>query len=60
MSKNLRSDPKNRVLGEYLSNMGRHKLLSRDEEYETARLVIEGTPQEQEEAKVTPSCSQGC
>ncbi len=52
MSKNLRNDPKSRVLSEYLSNMGRHKLLSRDEEYETARLVIEGTPKEQEEAKV--------
>jgi len=51
MSKNPRNDPKSRVLSEYLSNMGRHKLLSREEEYETARLIIEGTPKEQEEAK---------
>jgi len=32
--------------------MGRHDLLSRDEEYETARLVMEGTPQEQQAARV--------
>ena len=52
MSTKSKNDPKSRVLSEYLSNMGRHQLLSRDEEYETARLVIEGTPQEQEAAKV--------
>jgi len=51
MSKNLRNDPKSRVLSEYLSNMGRHALLSRDEEYETGRLAMEGTPAEQDKAK---------
>ena len=52
MSKTQPRDPKSRVLSEYLSNMGRHQLLSRAEEYETARLVLEGTPQEQEAAKI--------
>jgi len=52
MTKKLRSEPRSRVLSEYLSNMGRHELLSRDEEYETARLIMEGTPQEQEAARV--------
>jgi len=52
MSKKLRSESRSRVLSEYLSNMGRHDLLSRDEEYETARLVMEGTPQEQQAARV--------
>ncbi len=40
-----------RILDSYLSDMGAHPLLSRDEEYETARLCMEGTPQEQERAK---------
>ena len=40
-----------RVLTEYLKNMGEHPLLTREEEYETARLVLEGAGQEQEQAK---------
>jgi len=46
-----RSKSDGRVLNEYLKNMGTHSLLSRDEEYEVARLTREGTPQEQELAK---------
>ncbi|MBJ94899.1 MAG: RNA polymerase sigma factor RpoD [Rickettsiales bacterium] len=51
MSKRKPIETKNRVLSEYLSNMGRHQLLTRDEEYETARLIKEGTPREQELAR---------
>ena len=35
------------VLNTYLDGMGRHDLLTREEEYEVARLVMEGSPQEQ-------------
>ncbi len=39
-----------RNLDQYLGEMGTHALLSRDEEYETARLCMEGTPEEREAA----------
>lgn len=47
-----RSKSDGRVLNEYLRDMGSHALLSRDEEYEVARLTREGTKREQELAKV--------
>ena len=46
-----RPAPNARVLTAYLKNMGEHPLLTRDEEYETAKLVLEGSGQEQEAAK---------
>ena len=39
------------VLNTYLDGMGRHDLLTRDEEYEVARLVMEGSPREQAAAR---------
>jgi len=51
MANKLRPPRDARVLDSYLQDMGTHALLTRDEEYETARLVLEGTPQEQERAK---------
>ena len=51
MSRKLRSSNDGRVLNEYLRNMGRHALLSRDEEYEVARLTREGNEQERDLAK---------
>ena len=51
MSRKLRSSNDGRVLNEYLRNMGRHSLLSREEEYEVARLTREGTEEERELAK---------
>jgi RNA polymerase primary sigma factor len=41
------------VLTTYLDTMGKHDLLSRAEEYEVARLVMEGTEQEQGQARKT-------
>jgi len=43
-------DDKSQVLDQYLGEMGTHSLLSRDQEYETARLCLEGTPEEREAA----------
>jgi len=39
------------VLTTYLDQMGQHNLLTRAEEYEVARLVLEGTEKEQEQAR---------
>jgi RNA polymerase primary sigma factor len=44
-----RDDP--RILDRYLDAMGRHPLLTRDQEFEVGRLCLEGTPQEQEAAR---------
>ncbi len=41
---------KSRVLDKYLGEMGRHNVMSREEEYETARLCMEGNPREKEAA----------
>ena len=41
---------KSQVLDKYLGEMGRHKLMSRDDEYETARLCMEGEPREKAQA----------
>ena len=43
------SDP--RILDRYLDAMGRHPLLSRDEEYEVGKLCLEGTPEERVAAR---------
>ncbi|MEE2830701.1 MAG: sigma-70 family RNA polymerase sigma factor, partial [Myxococcota bacterium] len=51
MSRWKRSVPSSQVLNTYLDKMGQHELLSRSEEYEVARLVREGTPEEQEVAR---------
>jgi RNA polymerase primary sigma factor len=51
MASKLRPPRDARVLDSYLQDMGTHPLLTRDEEYETARLVLEGTPREQDAAK---------
>jgi RNA polymerase primary sigma factor len=40
-----------RVLNAYLKNMGEHDLLTREEEYETAKLFMEGDEQEREQAR---------
>ena len=46
----FKDNDKSQVLDQYLGEMGTHSLLTRDEEYETARLCMEGTPAEQEAA----------
>jgi len=51
MSRKLRPAANARVLDTYLRDMGTHNLLSRDEEYEVARLALEGTEQEKAWAK---------
>ncbi len=51
MASKLRPPRDARVLDSYLYDMGTHPLLTRDEEYETARLVLEGNPHESERAK---------
>ena len=38
-------------LNSYLDGMGKHALLTREEEYEVARLAMEGTPEERKAAK---------
>jgi RNA polymerase primary sigma factor len=50
-TKKLRPAANARVLNTYLKNMGEHDLLSRDEEYEVARLVMEGTEREKRLAR---------
>ncbi len=51
MARKLRPARDSQILDTYLKRMGQHNLLNREEEYEVARLVREGTPQEQEWAK---------
>ena len=51
MTRKLRPAPNARVLTTYLKNMGEHDLLTREEEYEVGRLCLEGTPQEQAQAR---------
>ena len=51
MARKLRPARNAQILNAYLKNMGEHDLLTRDEEYNVARLVLEGTPEEQEVAK---------
>jgi len=51
MSGKLRPKSNARVLNAYLKNMGDHALLTRAEEYEVGRLCLEGTPEEQIQAK---------
>jgi RNA polymerase primary sigma factor len=46
----FRDQNKSKVLDQYLGEMGAHALLTRDEEYETARMCLEGTEAEQEAA----------
>jgi len=41
----------NRILDHYLRVMGQHPLLSREEEYSTGKLIMEGTPEEQIRAR---------
>ena len=41
----------NRILDHYLKLMGQHPLLTRAEEYSIGKLIMEGTPQEQERAR---------
>jgi len=41
----------NRILDHYLRVMGQHPLLSREEEYSTGKLIMEGTPEEQVRAR---------
>jgi len=41
----------NRILDHYLKVMGLHPLMTREEEYETGRLIMEGTPQEKVRAR---------
>jgi RNA polymerase primary sigma factor len=51
MARSLRRGQNVEVLNSYLKDMGAHDLLSREEEYETARLVMEGSPEEQAVAR---------
>ena len=51
MAGKLHSAQSARVLDTYLKDMGAHALMNRQEEYETARLCMEGNPQEMEAAK---------
>jgi RNA polymerase primary sigma factor len=41
----------NRILDHYLKVMGQHPLLTREEEYSIGKLIMEGTPAEQERAR---------
>ena len=41
----------NRILDHYLKLMGQHPLLTRAEEYSIGKLIMEGTPEEQERAR---------
>ena len=50
MARTARNDDP-RILDRYLDAMGRHPLLSRNEEYEVGRLCLEGTPEEQVRAR---------
>jgi RNA polymerase primary sigma factor len=47
----LRPDSNARVLAQYLKAMGRHPLLTREEEYEVARVCMEGEGAEREAAR---------
>ncbi len=51
MARSLRRGQNAEVLNSYMRDMGEHDLLSREEEYETARLVMEGSPEEQAVAR---------
>ena len=50
MARTARNDDP-RLLDRYLDAMGRHPLLSRDEEYEVGRQCLEGDPEEQVRAR---------
>ena len=41
----------NRILDHYLKVMGNHRLMTREEEFETGRLILEGTPAERARAR---------
>ena len=47
----LRPDSNARVLAQYLKAMGRHPLLTRQEEYEVAKVCMEGQGREREAAR---------
>ena len=51
MSRKLRPPSDARILQAYLTAMGEHALLTRNEEQEVGRLILEGTPREQAEAR---------
>ncbi len=51
MAGKLRTAQNARVLDSYLKDMGAHDLMTREEEYETARLCMEGNPHEMEVAR---------
>ncbi|MCO4770183.1 MAG: sigma-70 family RNA polymerase sigma factor [Deltaproteobacteria bacterium] len=45
------SRSENRILDHYLKLMGQHPLLTREQEYEVGKLILEGTPDEQVRAR---------
>ena len=53
MSRRYQPSRDSKVLNAYLDRMGKHALLTREEEYEVARLVLEGTPEQQKKARET-------